>query len=173
MIRFTIEPCNDVVEARSRLRLGCGTRVEQLNIQLTAHGSKLLQRKAWDSNPHDPQVARFSKPARQPLSGYLPFVVLLTPLGSFLFANPLTSSFSLYKVDPPGIEPGFPVCRTGVFPLDHEPAMVGIQTAGRRTRQAQVFLQPPPVDLMGVEPTTPTLQGSVAPQRHAGPALEK
>src|SRR5439155_25705725 len=24
-------------------------------------------------------------------------------------------------VDPPGIEPGFPVCRTGFFPLDHEP----------------------------------------------------
>jgi hypothetical protein len=31
-----------------------------------------FKRKAWDSNPHDPQVARFSKPARQAVSGYLP-----------------------------------------------------------------------------------------------------
>ena len=46
------------------------------------------------------------------------------------------------SVDPPGIEPGFPVCRTGVFPLDHEP----------------VFS----VDRMGIEPITPILQGSVA-----------
>ena len=30
------------------------------------------QRKVWDSNPHDPRVARFSKPARPTLSGYLP-----------------------------------------------------------------------------------------------------
>src|SRR2546427_13299875 len=26
-----------------------------------------------------------------------------------------------FSVDPPGIEPGSPVCRTGVVPLDHEP----------------------------------------------------
>ena len=30
------------------------------------------QRKAWESNPHDPKVARFSKPARRAVSGYLP-----------------------------------------------------------------------------------------------------
>ena len=46
------------------------------------------------------------------------------------------------QVDPPGIEPGFPVCRTGVFPLDHEPVIS--------------------VDRMGIEPITPILQGSVA-----------
>ena len=57
------------------------------------------KRKAWDLNPHDPKVARFSKPARRTVSGYLPYM----------------------SVDPPGIEPGFPVCRTGVFPLDHGP----------------------------------------------------
>ena len=62
----------------------------------------LWKRKAWDLNPHDScGVARFSKPARRAVSGYLPFVL----------------------VDPPGIEPGFPVCRTGVFPLDHEPVV--------------------------------------------------
>ena len=30
------------------------------------------KRKARDSNPHGPKTARFSKPARQALSGYLP-----------------------------------------------------------------------------------------------------
>ncbi len=60
------------------------------------------KRKAWDLNPHDPKVARFSKPARRAVSGYLPYI----------------------SVDPPGIEPGFPVCRTGVFPLGHEPLVI-------------------------------------------------
>lgn len=32
------------------------------------------KRKAWDLNPHDPKVARFSKPARRAVSGYLPYV---------------------------------------------------------------------------------------------------
>ena len=32
------------------------------------------QRKARDLNPHDPKVARFSKPARRAVSGYLPYV---------------------------------------------------------------------------------------------------
>ena len=34
-----------------------------------------VKRKAWDLNPHDPcGVARFSKPARRAVSGYLPYV---------------------------------------------------------------------------------------------------
>jgi hypothetical protein len=37
---------------------------------------------------------------------------------------------------------GFPPCHSGVFPLDHEPVVT--------------------VDLIGVEPITPILQGSVA-----------
>ena len=32
---------------------------------------------------------------------------------------------TFHQVDPPGIEPGFPVCRTGVVPLDHEPIQSG------------------------------------------------
>src|SRR3954454_1438323 len=61
--------------------------------------SNRVQRKAWDLNPHDPLgIARFSKPARLTVSGYLPS-----------------------SVDPPGIEPGSPACRAGVVPLDHEP----------------------------------------------------
>ena len=82
-VRFTIEPCHSIN----------------------------IKRKAWDSNPHDPRgVARFSKPARQAVSGYLPYI----------------------SVDPLGIEPGTdrprmaglvaPACRAGVFPLDHEPS---------------------------------------------------
>ena len=55
--------------------------------------------------------------------------------------EPYPATFRM-SVDPPGIEPGLPVCRTGVFPLDHEP----------------VFS----VDRMGIEPITPTLQESVA-----------
>ena len=59
-----------------------------------------VKRKAWDLNPHDPvRVARFSKPARRAVSGYLPS----------------------YRVDPLGVEPRFPACRAGVVPLDHEP----------------------------------------------------
>ncbi len=56
--------------------------------------------------------------------------------------QPYPATFRMYQVDSPGIEPGLPVCRTGVFPLDHEP----------------VFS----VDRMGIEPITPILQGSVA-----------
>ena len=35
--------------------------------------SPACRRKARDSNPHDQLAARFSKPARQALSGYLPY----------------------------------------------------------------------------------------------------
>ena len=55
--------------------------------------------------------------------------------------KPYPATFRM-SVDPPGIEPGFPACRAGVVPLDHEPI--------------------DSVDLMGVEPITPILQGSVA-----------
>ena len=60
--------------------------------------------------------------------------------------EPYPATFRMLNllVDPPGIEHGFPVCRTGVVPLDHEPMLFR-------------------VDRMGVEPITPTLQGSVAP----------
>jgi hypothetical protein len=49
-------------------------------------------------NPHGGEAARFSKPARRAVSGYLP-----------------------YSVDPPRIELGFPPRQGGVVPLDHEP----------------------------------------------------
>jgi hypothetical protein len=57
-----------------------------------------IERKARESNPHLRWENRLSRAARPTVSGYLP------------------------SVDPPGIEPGSPVCRTGVVPLDHEPS---------------------------------------------------
>ena len=40
--------------------------------------------------------------------------------------EPYPATFRMFNlsVDPPGIEPGFPDCRTGVFPLDHEPVLL-------------------------------------------------
>ena len=37
----------------------------------------------WDSNPHDPKVARFSKPARQAVFGYLPLFSFLLLCATF------------------------------------------------------------------------------------------
>ena len=56
------------------------------------------------------------------------------------------------SVDPPGVEPGSPECRSGVFPLDHEPVVVS-------------------VDRMRVELIAPILQGSVASTEHASPEV--
>jgi hypothetical protein len=56
------------------------------------------ERKARDLNPHGLSAARFSKPARQPVSGYPP-----------------------YRVDPAGVEPALPARQAGVVPLDHRP----------------------------------------------------
>ena len=36
--------------------------------------SEPCQRKAWDLNPHGGKAARFSKPARRAVSGYLPYL---------------------------------------------------------------------------------------------------
>ena len=56
-------------------------------------------------------------------------------------------------VDPPGIEPGFPACRAGVVPLDHEPVLFS-GPDGSRTHHT---------DLARVS----------RPQRHAGPFVER
>ena len=60
------------------------------------------KRKARESNPHLPlgRTVLAGRPG-EPVSGYLP------------------------SVDPPGVEPGSPVCRPGVVPLDHEPVVSG------------------------------------------------
>ena len=58
------------------------------------------RRKARDLNPHGLAAARFSKPARQTVSGYPP-----------------------NRVDPAGVEPALPARQAGVFPLDHRPVV--------------------------------------------------
>lgn len=70
------------------------------------------------------EVARFSKPARQTISGYLPKTIFI-------------------QVDRPGIEPRFPGCNPGVFPLDQRPEICrqwprqesNLQTRGSRPRR--------------------------------------
>gem|GEM_PF-5460467 len=90
-----------------------------------------FKRKAWDLNPHDPVgVARFSKPARRAVSGYLPYV-FSGPTGNRTHPCPqrigqpaelvsprLTMSPS---VERRGIEPRLPGCKPSVFPLDQRP----------------------------------------------------
>ena len=65
--------------------------------------------------------------------------------------EPYPATFRIFhlRVDPPGIEPGFPVCRTGVVPLDHEP--VCFEWTAWESNPGTVPGWPP------------TLQGSVAP----------
>ena len=77
--------CRDSLRTpKSALRTSNGpTRIRTRNSSLEArHDIRFTiepltfgnsERKAWDLNPHDPKVARFSKPARRAVSGYLPF----------------------------------------------------------------------------------------------------
>ena len=95
-----------------------------MSVSPSSHPVSIIsKRKAWDLNPHDPRrVARFSKPARRAVSGYLPYVPCV--------------------VDPLGIGPRFPACRAGVFPLDHEPSS---GASGNRTPIAWVQARRLPV----------------------------
>ena len=81
--------------------------------------------------------------------------------------EPYPATFRM-SVDPPRVELGLPPRQGGVLPLDHEPVCVVACFLSRAlcdvhcvdcTVSIALYL---PVDLMGVEPTTPTLQGSVA-----------
>jgi hypothetical protein len=87
------------------------------------------ERKARDLNPHGLSAARFSKPARQPVSGYPP-----------------------YRVDPAGVEPALPARQAGVVPLDHRPMQpvrgVGVEPtlSGSQGRRITAFLPPARVD---------------------------
>ena len=46
-----------------------------MSVSPSSHHFYPVERKAWDLNPQDPcGVARFSKPARRAVSGYLPYV---------------------------------------------------------------------------------------------------
>ena len=112
------------------------------------------RRKARDLNPHGLSAARFSKPARQPVSGYPP-----------------------YRVDPAGVEPALPARQAGVVPLDHRPMQpvrgVGVEPtlSGSQGRRITAFL--PPVSCGPPENRTPISAlrrrrlpvGRAAPQR--------
>ena len=117
------------------------------------------ERKARDLNPHGLAAARFSKPARQPVSGYPP-----------------------YAVDPAGVEPAFPARQAGVVPLDHRPMQpvrgVGVEPtlSGSQGRRITAFLPPARVDRRGIAPRFPPCDGGVflldeQPQR--GPAGDR
>ena len=70
----------------------------------------------------------------------------MTLVGSHGLANrpgkPYPATFRR-SVDPPGIEPGFPVCRTGVLPLDDEPIS---GPPGSRTPITWVQTKRPPIE---------------------------
>src|SRR5262249_11410941 len=65
------------------------------------------ERKARDLNPHGLWAARFSKPARQTVSGYPP-----------------------KRVDPAGVEPALPPRQAGVGPFGPRPACRSIEAMG-------------------------------------------
>ena len=99
-------------------------------------------------NPHGGEAARFSKPARRAVSGYLP-----------------------YSVDPPRIELGSPPRQGGVVPLDHEPISFqwtgrGIEPRSPRCKRGIFPLDEPPMSevRLGIEPSLPPYQSGVQPQ---------
>ena len=100
-----------------------------ISISPSGHVIRHTKRKARELNPHP--VEREPRLAERP-------------------GQPYPATFHI-SVDRPGIEPGSPVRRTGVVPLDHQP-VVSSGPDGSRTQPA------------------PTLQGSVASWEHASPS---
>ena len=102
------------------------------------------RRKARELNPHGLAAARFSKPARQPVSGYPP-----------------------NRVDPAGVEPALPARQAGVVPLDHRPMQpvrgVGVEPtlSGSQGRRITAFLPPARVDRREIAPRFPPCDGGV------------
>ena len=140
MSRPGLEPGTPSIEARHDVRFTTGAK----------------ERKARDLNPHGLAAARFSRPARQPVSGYPP-----------------------YRVDPAGVEPALLARQAGVVPLDHRPRQVirgvGVEPtlSGSQGRRITAFLPPAQVDRRGIAPRFPPCDGGVflldeQPQR--GPA---
>ena len=127
---------------RPPYRFSAPTRIRTRNASFEARYDRPfhhrgVKRKARESNPHLRWENRLSRAARPTVSGYLP------------------------SVDPPGIEPGFPVCRTGVVPLDHEPIPFsgprGSRTliSGVRSRRRPVGPAAQSVIPDGLEPSLP------------------
>src|SRR3954447_15153476 len=106
------------------------------------------ERKARDLNPHGLAAARFSKSARQTVSGYPP-----------------------KRVDPAGVEPALPARQAGVVPLDHRPVLQSVETTGVEPVQGACEAPSPPRYMRprsltevrpGLEPGLPRLPGRCA-----------
>ena len=80
---------------------------------------KSLQRKARESNPHSPKGSAFPERPGNPYPAA--FRACGTPFQWCRFPPTPLEWCPTSTVDLPGIEPGSPVCRTGVVPLDHKP----------------------------------------------------
>ena len=116
------------------IQFNTSTRTRTRNAPLEA-GSDLRftteakQRKARDSNPYLPcGRAALAVRSGQPYPA--------------TFRNRRARETARRSVDPPGIEPGFPACRAGVVPLDHEPTS---GASGNRTPIAWVQTKRLPV----------------------------
>src|SRR5262245_45566623 len=78
-----------------------------------------IERKARESNPHlrlENRLSRAARPNRIRLPSKRGRGIRGEGRDDLSFLAPRPS-----RLDPPGIEPESPVCRTGVVPLDHEP----------------------------------------------------
>ena len=106
------------------------------------------QRKAWDLNPHDPFESHGL--ANRP-------------------GKPYPATFRNVLVESRGIEPRFPPCHSGVFPLDHDPVS---GAPGNRTPitwvQAKCLPVRPASQIQevrpGIEPGLPPYHSGVRPK---------
>ena len=92
--------------------------------------------------------------------------------------KPYPATFRFASVDPPGIEPGFPVCRTGVLPLDDEPSVVIVTVKSvtiphlpliLRFESAFRVAQPPMGGTHGAADTPAALPSRFSSSSHSGP----
>ena len=87
---------------------------------------------------------------------------------------PATFHSFFLKVDPPGVEPGFPECHSGVFPLDDRPnfkqrSVRELNPIFRLTKAACCRNTYRPLTKMipdGVEPSSPACRAGVVPFDH-------
>jgi len=124
------------------------------------------QRKAWDLNPHGGYAARFSKPARPTVFGYLPFKWSAGESNpDFLGANQASSrwtSVPSFSVVWRGFEPltyrlpGMSLSQLSYHPVANK-AQVGIEPTSPAYQAGALPLSYQAVGDMGVEPNVSSL----------------